>query len=66
MDNTDKYSYTEDKKIIYLFTEEQMFAMYGYILSEEYGKDIELLLDILKEYGLNFKKKNNYYYVEEN
>ena len=30
------------------------------------GEDIELLLDILKEYGLNFKKKKNYYYVEEN
>lgn len=67
MNNINKYSNTEDKKIkiINIYTEEQMFSKYGYIMSEEYGKDIELLLDILKEYGLNFKKKNNYYYCEE-
>lgn len=56
----------EDKKIILLFTERQMFDTYGSMLSKEHGEDIELLLDILKEYGLNFKKKKNYYYVEEN
>ena len=43
-----------------------MFDIYGNMLSKEHGEDIELLLDILKEYGLNFKKKKNYYYVEEN
>lgn len=56
----------EDKKIIWLFTERQMFDIYGNMLSKKYGEDIELLLDILKEYGLNFKKKKNYYYMEEN
>jgi hypothetical protein len=56
----------EDKKIILLFTERQMFDIYGHMLSKEYGEDIELLLDILKKYGLNFKKKKNYYYMEEN
>lgn len=56
----------EDKKIIWLFTERQMFDIYGSMLSKEHGEDIELLLDVLKEYGLNFKKKNNYYYMEEN
>ena len=56
----------EDKKIIWLFTERQMFDIYGDMLSKEHSEDIELLLDILKEYGLNFKKKKNYYYVEEN
>lgn len=40
-----------------------MFSTYGYMMSEEHGKDIELLLDILKEYGLNFERKNNYYYM---
>ena len=54
----------EDKKLF--FTERQIFDIYGYMLSKEHGEDIELLLDILKEYGLNFKKKKNYYYVEEN
>ena len=43
-----------------------MFDIYGNMLSKKYGEDIELLLDILKEYGLNFKKKKNYYYMEEN
>lgn len=43
-----------------------MFDIYGHMLSKEYGEDIELLLDILKKYGLNFKKKKNYYYMEEN
>ena len=56
----------EDKKIIWLFTERQMFDIYGDMLSKEHGEDIELLLDILKKYGLNFKKKKNYYYAEEN
>ena len=56
----------EDKKIILLFTERQMFDIYGNMLPKEHGEDIELLLDILKEYGLSFKKKKNYYYVEEN
>ena len=54
----------EDKKLF--FTERQIFDIYGDMLSKEHGEDIELLLDILKEYGLNFKKKKNYYYVEEN
>ena len=56
----------EDKKIIWLFTERQMFDIYGNMLSKEHGEDIELLLDVLKKYGLNFKKKNNYYYMEKN
>lgn len=56
----------EDKKIIWLFTERQMFDIYGNMLSKKYGEDIELLLDILKKYCLNFKKKKNYYYMEEN
>ena len=54
----------ENKKLF--FTERQMFDIYGDMLSKEHGEDIELLLDILKEYGLNFKKKKNYYYAEEN
>ncbi len=38
------------------FTERELFSNYGYLMDREHGKDIELLIDILKETGLEVKK----------
>ena len=39
------------------FTEQQLFLKYGYLMDKEHGKDVELLIDILKETGLEVEVK---------
>lgn len=54
-------------KKLFGYLQKDKYSIYMEICyQKEHGEDIELLLDILKEYGLNFKKKKNYYYAEEN
>lgn len=39
------------------FTKQELFLKYGYLMDREHGKDIELLIDILKETGLEVEIK---------
>ena len=48
---------TTEYGVIETFTEEELFAKYGYLMDKEHGKDIELLIDILKETGLEVEVK---------
>lgn len=48
---TTEYGITEE------FTEQELFSKYGYLMDKEHGKDIELLIDILKETGLEVEIK---------
>lgn len=45
------------------FTEAQLYEKYGYLMAQEHGKDIELLMDIMKCNGLDVEEKNGKYLV---
>lgn len=45
------------------FTEALLYEEYGYLMAPEHGKDIELLMDIMKCNGFDVKEKNGKYYV---
>lgn len=40
---------------------EQVFNEYGYLMDEEHGEDIELLCDILNEYGVDIMRLQEIY-----
>lgn len=44
-------------------TKAQLYEKYGYLMAQEHGKDIELLMDIMKCNGLDVEKKNKKYLV---
>jgi len=54
-------SYLEE--VVNEFTEEQLYEEYGYLMDKEYGKDTELLMDIMKCSGLDVEHKNGKYLV---
>lgn len=54
-------SYLE--KVVNVFTEEQLYKKYGYFMAYEHGKDIGLLIDIMKCNGLDIECRNGKYLV---
>lgn len=54
-------SYLEE--VVNEFTEKQLYEKYGYLMAQEHGKDIELLIDIMKCNGIDIKEKSGKYYV---
>lgn len=54
-------SYREE--IVNELTETQLYGKYGYLMDHEHGKDIELLMDIMRCNGLNVEEKNGKYLV---
>jgi hypothetical protein len=46
-----KIKVSEDGKVL-VYTEKELHNKYGYLMDNEHGKDTELLIDILKETGL--------------
>lgn len=56
-------SYEED--VIYKLSENEIFNRFGYLMDENHGNDIELLVDIMKCNGIVAEQKNNYYFLSE-
>ena len=56
-------SYSEE--IIYKLSETEIFNRFGYLMDENHGNDIELLVDIMKCNGIVIEQKNNYYLISE-
>lgn len=56
-------SYLEE--VINELSEKQLFEEYGYLMDEEHGKDVELLVDIMKCNGLDVQCKNGNYLVAD-
>lgn len=54
-------SYMEE--VANVFTEEQLYKEYKYLIDQEHGKDTELLMDIMKCNGLDVEEKNGKYLV---
>ena len=54
-------SYLEE--VVNEFTEAQLYEEYHYLMVQEHGKDMELLMDIMKCNGLDVEAKNGKYYV---
>lgn len=64
------YIYDENGNIIddneyasYLVTEDELFSKYGYLMDENHGRDVDLLVDIMKCNGVRIEKLNNSYLV---
>lgn len=49
----------------YLATEDDLFGKYGYLIDESHGRDVNLLVDIMKCNGIGVEKLNNSYLVVE-
>lgn len=47
-----------------VYTESQLYIEYGYLMDKDHGRDTELLVDILKETGLNFKRIGKLFFLE--
>lgn len=47
----------------YLATEDELFSKYGYLMDENHGRDVDLLVDIMKCNGVKVEKLNNSYLV---
>jgi hypothetical protein len=47
----------------YLVTEDELFGKYGYLMDENHGRDVDLLVDIMKCNGVRIEKLNNSYLV---
>ena len=60
IDDNEHYSY-------YLLTEDELFDKYGYLMDENHGIDVDLLVDIMKCNGFRVRKLEiyNLYIVEE-
>ena len=54
-------SYIEE--VVNELTETQLYEEYGYLISQEHGKDTDLLVDKMKRNGLDVKEKNGKYLV---
>lgn len=47
------------------YTKDELFSQYGYLLSKEQGKYIELLIDVLRETGCAVTQIGSLYAVYE-
>lgn len=56
---------TSKESICNIMSCDQMFNTYGYLMDEEHGNDIELLIDIMRLYGISVNKYADKYIVEE-
>lgn len=54
-------SYLEE--IVNVFTEDQLYKEYGYLMDQEDGKDIELLMDFMEYNGIDVKYECGKYIV---
>lgn len=54
---------TDDNKHFSLATEDDLFDKYGYLMDENHGRDVDLLVDIMKYNGVKVEKLNNSYLV---
>lgn len=51
--------------LYYLVTEDELFGKYGYLMDENHGRDVDLLVDIMKCNGIKIEKLNNSYLIVE-
>lgn len=51
------------EEIITKLSEEEMFDKFGYLMTEEHGDDIDLLIDIMKCNGIVVKHQHNNYEI---
>ena len=45
------------------YSEKELYKEYGYLMDQEHGADLELLIDIMKCNGINVERKNGKFYV---
>lgn len=48
-----------------VYTEAELFNMYGYLLSKEYGRNTELLLKVLQANGVNIGRIGDLFYINK-